>query len=30
VVGTMDSVRALASDVNHDDIKVALKVKEDK
>jgi biopolymer transport protein ExbD len=30
VVGTMDSIRALASDVNHDDIKVALKVKEDK
>jgi biopolymer transport protein TolR len=29
VVGTMDSIRSLASDVNHDDIKVALKVKED-
>ena len=30
VVSTMDSVRALASDVNHDEIKVALKLKEDK
>ena len=30
VVMTMDTVRSLASDVNHDDIKVALKVKEDK
>jgi biopolymer transport protein ExbD len=29
VVGTMDTVRSLASDVNHDEIKVALKVKED-
>ena len=29
VVGTMDTVRSLAADVNHDDIKVALKVKED-
>lgn len=28
VVGTMDSIRSLASDVNHDEIKVALKVKE--
>jgi biopolymer transport protein TolR len=28
VVTTMDTVRSLASDVNHDDIKVALKVKE--
>lgn len=30
VVSTMDSVRALAADVNHDEIKVALKLKEDK
>jgi biopolymer transport protein TolR len=30
VVATMDSVRSLAADVNHDDVKVALKVKEDK
>jgi biopolymer transport protein TolR len=30
VVSTMDSVRQLASDVNHDEIKVALKLKEDK
>jgi biopolymer transport protein ExbD len=30
VVTTMDTVRSLAADVNHDDIKVALKVKEDK
>jgi biopolymer transport protein TolR len=30
VVMTMDTVRSLASDVNHDEIKVALKVKEDK
>ena len=30
VVTTMDSIRSLAADVNHDDIKVALKVKEDK
>jgi biopolymer transport protein ExbD len=29
VVTTMDSIRSLASDVNHDDVKVALKVKED-
>ena len=29
VVMTMDTVRSLAADVNHDDIKVALKVKED-
>jgi len=28
VVGTMDQIRGLASDVNHDEIKVALKVKE--
>ena len=28
VVGTMDTIRSLASDVNHDEIKVALKVKE--
>jgi biopolymer transport protein ExbD len=30
VVSTMDTIRSLASDVNHDEIKVALKVKEDK
>jgi biopolymer transport protein TolR len=30
VVMTMDTVRSLASDINHDEIKVALKVKEDK
>jgi biopolymer transport protein TolR len=30
VVSTMDSVRTLAADVNHDEIKVALKLKEDK
>jgi biopolymer transport protein ExbD len=30
VVTTMDSIRSLAADVNHDEIKVALKVKEDK
>jgi biopolymer transport protein TolR len=30
VVMTMDTVRSLASDVNHDEIKVALKVKEEK
>ena len=30
VVSTMDSIRALAADVNHDEIKVALKLKEDK
>jgi biopolymer transport protein ExbD len=29
VVGTMDTIRSLASDVNHDEIRVALKVKED-
>lgn len=29
VVTTMDSIRSLAADVNHDEIKVALKVKED-
>ena len=29
VVTTMDSIRGLASDVNHDEVKVALKVKED-
>ena len=28
VVMTMDSIRSLAADVNHDDIKVALKVKD--
>ena len=28
VVSTMDTIRSLASDVNHDEIKVALKVKE--
>src|SRR5262249_48663678 len=27
VVGTMDQIRSLASDVNHDDVKVALKLK---
>jgi biopolymer transport protein TolR len=30
VVGTMDSIRSLATDVNHDEVKVALKLKEDK
>ena len=31
VISTMDSIRALAADVdNHDEIKVALKIKEDK
>ena len=30
VVMTMDTVRSLASDVNHDEIKVALKVKDPK
>jgi biopolymer transport protein TolR len=30
VVSTMDSIRSLASDVNHDEVKVALKLKEDK
>jgi biopolymer transport protein TolR len=29
VVTTMDSIRSLASDVNHDEVKVALKLKED-
>jgi biopolymer transport protein TolR len=29
VVTTMDSIRSLAADVNHDEVKVALKVKED-
>ena len=29
VVGTMDSIRSLASDASHDEIKVALKLKED-
>jgi biopolymer transport protein TolR len=29
VVTTMDSIRSLASDVNHDEVKVALKVKEE-
>jgi biopolymer transport protein ExbD len=29
VVGTMDSIRSLATDVNHDEVKVALKIKED-
>lgn len=29
VVGTMDTIRSLASDVNHDEIKVALKMNED-
>ena len=29
VVGTMDTIRSLAADVNHDEIKVALKIKED-
>jgi biopolymer transport protein TolR len=28
VVGTMDSIRSLAADINHDEVKVALKVKE--
>ena len=30
VVSTMDSIRSLASDVNHDEVKVALKLKEEK
>ncbi len=30
VVSTMDTIRALAADVNHDEVKVALKVKEEK
>jgi biopolymer transport protein ExbD len=29
VVGTMDTIRSLASDINHDEIKVALKFKEE-
>ncbi len=29
VVTTMDSIRSLAADVNHDEVKVALKVKDD-
>ena len=29
VVTTMDSIRSLATDANHDEIKVALKIKED-
>jgi len=29
VISTMDSVRSLATDANHDEIKVALKIKED-
>ena len=29
VVTTMDSIRSLASDVNHDEVKVALKLKEE-
>lgn len=29
VISTMDTVRALATDTNHDEIKVALKIKED-
>jgi biopolymer transport protein ExbD len=29
VVSTMDTIRSLASDINHDEIKVALKVRED-
>jgi len=29
VVSTMDTIRSIASDVNHDEIKVALKVRED-
>lgn len=30
VVGTMDQIRSLATDSNHDDVKVALKVRDDK
>lgn len=30
VVTTMDQIRSLATDANHDDVKVALKVREDK
>ncbi|MGE3768508.1 MAG: hypothetical protein AB7L94_40030, partial [Kofleriaceae bacterium] len=29
VVSTMDTIRSMASDINHDEVKVALKVKED-
>src|SRR5262249_45416369 len=29
VVGTMDSIRSIATDASHDEIKVALKLKED-
>jgi len=29
VISTMDTIRTLATDVNHDEIKVALKIKED-
>ena len=29
VISTMDSIRSLATDANHDEIKVALKIKED-
>jgi len=29
VVSTMDSIRSLAADINHDEVKVALKVKEE-
>jgi biopolymer transport protein ExbD len=29
VVSTMDTIRSLAADINHDEIKVALKVRED-
>jgi biopolymer transport protein ExbD len=29
VISTMDSIRSLATDANHDEVKVALKVKED-
>jgi len=30
VVSTMDSIRSLATDVNHDEVKLALKLKEEK
>jgi biopolymer transport protein TolR len=29
VVSTMDTIRSMAADINHDEVKVALKVKED-
>ena len=29
VISLMDTIRSLATDVNHDEIKVALKIKED-